>query len=109
MLETISETEFAPSTKEYSFIPNVFVDISKYMDEKVRRSERLDRKKKNKKKKSKKYKKKEEKSDSDEEESLGIDLGSIISSLAVILLSLFKTITPTPILKGSFFLDIIKN
>jgi ATP-dependent Lon protease len=40
---------------------------SKYMDEKVRRSERLDRKKKNKKKKSKKYKKKEEKSDSDEE------------------------------------------
>jgi LmbE family N-acetylglucosaminyl deacetylase len=36
MLETISETEFAPSTKEDSFIPNIFVDISKYMEEKVR-------------------------------------------------------------------------
>lgn len=36
MLETISETEFAPSIKEYSFTPNVFVDISEYMDEKVR-------------------------------------------------------------------------
>jgi len=32
MIETLSETEFAPSTKED---PNVFVDISKYMDKKI--------------------------------------------------------------------------
>ena len=32
MMETLSETEFAPSTKEDSFIPNVFVDISKFID-----------------------------------------------------------------------------
>jgi len=36
MLETISETEFAPSTKDDSFIPNVYVDISKYMEEKIK-------------------------------------------------------------------------
>lgn len=35
MMETISETEFAPSTKEDSFIPNSFVDISQYMDKKL--------------------------------------------------------------------------
>lgn len=35
MMETLSETEFAPSTKEDSFIPNVFVDISEYMDKKL--------------------------------------------------------------------------
>ncbi len=35
MMETLSETEFAPSTKEDSFIPNVFVDISDYMEEKI--------------------------------------------------------------------------
>jgi LmbE family N-acetylglucosaminyl deacetylase len=35
MIETLSETEFAPSTKEDSFIPNVFVDISKFMDKKL--------------------------------------------------------------------------
>lgn len=35
MIETLSETEFAPSTKEDSFIPNVFVDISKFMDQKI--------------------------------------------------------------------------
>ena len=35
MMETLSETEFAPSTKEDSFIPNVFVDISKFMDKKI--------------------------------------------------------------------------
>jgi len=35
MIETLSETEFAPSTKEDSFIPNVFVDISKYVDKKI--------------------------------------------------------------------------
>jgi LmbE family N-acetylglucosaminyl deacetylase len=35
MIETLSETEFAPSTKEDCFIPNVFVDISKYLEEKV--------------------------------------------------------------------------
>lgn len=36
MIETLSETEFAPSTKEDSFIPNVFVDISKFMDKKIK-------------------------------------------------------------------------
>ncbi|HHC11279.1 MAG TPA: PIG-L family deacetylase [Campylobacterales bacterium] len=35
MFETLSETEFAPSTKEDSFIPNLFVDISKYMEKKI--------------------------------------------------------------------------
>lgn len=35
MMETLSETEFAPSTKEDSFIPNVFVDISNYMEQKI--------------------------------------------------------------------------
>ena len=35
MMETISETEFAPSTKEDSFIPNVFVDISKFLEKKI--------------------------------------------------------------------------
>ncbi len=35
MIETLSETEFAPSTKEDSFIPNVFVDISQFMDKKI--------------------------------------------------------------------------
>ena len=35
MMETLSETEFAPSTREDSFIPNVFIDISKYIDKKI--------------------------------------------------------------------------
>jgi N-acetylglucosamine malate deacetylase 1 len=35
MIETLSETEFAPSTKEDSFIPNIFVNISEYMDKKI--------------------------------------------------------------------------
>ena len=35
MIETLSETEFAPSTKEDSFIPNTFVDISEYMHKKI--------------------------------------------------------------------------
>lgn len=35
MMEVLSETEFAPSTKEDSFIPNVFVDISEHMDKKI--------------------------------------------------------------------------
>jgi N-acetylglucosamine malate deacetylase 1 len=35
MIETLSETEFAPSSKEDSFIPNVFVNISKYMNKKL--------------------------------------------------------------------------
>ena len=35
MMETLSETEFAPSTKEDSFIPNVFIDISNYIDRKI--------------------------------------------------------------------------
>lgn len=35
MIETLSETEFAPSTKEDSFIPNVFVDVSKFIDKKL--------------------------------------------------------------------------
>ena len=35
MMEVLSETEFSVSTKEDSFIPNVFVDISSYMDRKI--------------------------------------------------------------------------
>ncbi len=35
MMEILSESEFAPSTKEDSFIPNVFVDISKFFDQKL--------------------------------------------------------------------------
>ena len=35
MMEVLSETEFAPSTKEDSFIPNVFVDISDYIEKKT--------------------------------------------------------------------------
>lgn len=35
MVETLSETEFAPSTKEDSFIPNVFVDISEHIHKKI--------------------------------------------------------------------------
>jgi len=36
MIETVSETEFAPSMREDSFVPNVFVDISEYMNLKLR-------------------------------------------------------------------------
>ncbi|WP_419767373.1 PIG-L deacetylase family protein [Arcobacter sp.] len=36
MIETLSETEFAPSTKEDTFIPNFFVDISEYLEEKIK-------------------------------------------------------------------------
>ena len=36
MMETLSETEFAPSTKKDSFIPNTFIDVSKYMDKKIK-------------------------------------------------------------------------
>jgi len=35
MMEALSETEFALSTREDSFIPNVFVDISRYIGKKV--------------------------------------------------------------------------
>jgi len=35
MMETLSETEFSLSTKEDSFVPNVFIDISNYMDKKI--------------------------------------------------------------------------
>ena len=34
MMETLSETEFAPATSENCFIPNVFVDISAHFDQK---------------------------------------------------------------------------
>ena len=36
MMETLSETEFAASTKDHSFIPNTFVDISKYIKKKIK-------------------------------------------------------------------------
>ena len=36
MMETLSETEFAPSTKEDSFIPNYFVDISDFFEKKIK-------------------------------------------------------------------------
>lgn len=35
MIETLSETEFAPSTIEDSFVPNVFIDVSEYFEKKV--------------------------------------------------------------------------
>ena len=35
MMETLSETEFAPSLKRESFIPNTFVDISKFINKKI--------------------------------------------------------------------------
>ena len=35
MMETLSETEFAPSTKEDSFVPNMFVDITDFIDHKI--------------------------------------------------------------------------
>jgi LmbE family N-acetylglucosaminyl deacetylase len=35
MMETLSETEFAPSTKEDSFIPNMFVDITNFIERKI--------------------------------------------------------------------------
>ena len=35
MMETLSETEFAPCTTEDSFVPIIFVDISKYFENKI--------------------------------------------------------------------------
>ena len=35
MMETLSETEFAPALIESAFIPNVFIDISDYIDKKI--------------------------------------------------------------------------
>ena len=35
MMETLSETEFAPSSKEDSFVPNVFIDISELFEKKI--------------------------------------------------------------------------
>lgn len=35
MMEVLSETEFAPSLSSQSFIPNVFVDVSNFMDKKI--------------------------------------------------------------------------
>jgi len=35
MVETLSETEFAPSTKEEAFVPNYFVDISEFLEKKL--------------------------------------------------------------------------
>jgi len=34
-METLSETEFAPSLKENSFVPNVFVDIRQFLEKKI--------------------------------------------------------------------------
>ncbi len=35
VMETLSETEFAPSTKEDNFVPNMFVDITSFLDRKI--------------------------------------------------------------------------
>lgn len=35
MYETLSETEFAPALCENMFNPNVFIDISEYLEEKI--------------------------------------------------------------------------
>ena len=36
MYETLSETEFGPALNDHVFIPNVFVNISGYMDLKLK-------------------------------------------------------------------------
>ena len=36
MMETLSETDFALSIKKEGFIPNTFIDISKYMSKKIK-------------------------------------------------------------------------
>ena len=36
MYETLSETEFTPALSENAFIPNVFIDISDYLEEKLK-------------------------------------------------------------------------
>ena len=36
MMETVSETEFAPAVHESAFLPNYFVDISPYFDRKIK-------------------------------------------------------------------------
>ena len=35
MMETLSETEFSPSIKKDTFVPNKFVEITKYMNKKI--------------------------------------------------------------------------
>ena len=35
-METLSETEFSISTKENTFIPNTYVDITKYINKKIK-------------------------------------------------------------------------
>lgn len=35
MMEVLSETEFAPSLKEFAFTPNYFVDISDFIEKKI--------------------------------------------------------------------------
>lgn len=35
MMETLSETEFSPGTPDTVFVPNVFIDISEYMNKKI--------------------------------------------------------------------------
>ena len=36
MMETLSETDFVSSIKKGSFIPNTFIDISRYMKKKFK-------------------------------------------------------------------------
>jgi len=33
--ETLSETEFAPAAQNYAFVPNVFSDITPYLEKKL--------------------------------------------------------------------------
>ena len=35
MMETLSETEFAPSLKEDALVPNVFIDVESYLAQKI--------------------------------------------------------------------------
>ena len=35
MMETLSETEFAPALEQCAFIPNYYVDINKFLDKKI--------------------------------------------------------------------------
>ena len=36
MMETLSETEFASGIKKEIFVPNIFVDISKFLNKKIK-------------------------------------------------------------------------
>jgi len=36
LFETLSETEFAPAVRNNAFVPNVFVDVTEYLEKKIK-------------------------------------------------------------------------